>query len=387
MILFYLTAASQSPLQTFLRTPAVDSLSTGVYIKDLRTGRVMVQHNASKPLLGASTMKVVTVASLFHFTDINDRFTTNVYTAGCVNSDRILEGNLIVVGSGDPTLNSDRSPKSADFVLEIVAVLKKKNIKGIRGDVLVEQGIFTLPAQPSSWSVSDCRQYYGAGAFGFNFERNHRGSASVSDPAGVFKQQLYKALAGAGITIDRAGYTGGGRNLILSHKSAPMDEIMRSCIMRSDNLYAECLLRKLALVNGRRGSTEDGADISLRLWERDKAPTSGVVIKDGSGLSRVNRLSSLFLAYVLETMSLDPYYASFFPLAGQEGTLSSFLRNTRLDSYIALKTGSMRGVQGYAGYKLDENYAPTHVVVLLANDFSSRDALRKAVEKLLLSVL
>jgi D-alanyl-D-alanine carboxypeptidase/D-alanyl-D-alanine-endopeptidase (penicillin-binding protein 4) len=86
-------------------------------------------------------------------------------------------------------------------------------------------------------------------------------------------------------------------------------------------------------------------------------------------------------------MSNEPYYVSFFPLAGQDGTLRNFLKGTSLDDYIALKTGSMRGVQAYAGYKLDDNYMPTHVVVIIINGFGdNRTNVKKATDKFLLEV-
>ena len=50
---------------------------------------------------------------------------------------------------------------------------------------------------------------------------------------------------------------------------------------------------------------------------------------------------------------------------------------------MALKTGSMRGVRCLAGYKLDDNFAPTHVIVIIGNDVSS-GALNSAAEKALL---
>mgnify|MGYP003293118598 FL=1 len=65
--------------------------------------------------------------------------------------------------------------------------------------------------------------------------------------------------------------------------------------------------------------------------------------------------------------------------------MKSFLKDTELDSYIALKTGSMRGIQCYAGYKLDDDYAPTHVVVIMINNFKcSRSIVRELCEKMLL---
>ena len=113
----------------------------------------------------------------------------------------------------------------------------------------------------------------------------------------------------------------------------------------------------------------------------------GVSIVDGSGLSRANRLTAEFLAGVLTEMADNVEYASFFPLAGQEGTLKKFLAGTPLATYIALKTGSMNGIQCYAGYKVDEDFAPTHAVVVIGNSFpGSRAAFRQAVETMLLEI-
>lgn len=195
-------------------------------------------------------------------------------------------------------------------------------------------------------------------------------------------------MAANGIALEKVNYTGGGKRLLVEHRSAPLDEIMRSCMMRSDNLYAECLLRQVAIAQGKSGSVADGAESVAQIWSRNKAPMNGVRIYDGSGLSRSDRLTANFLAYVLRMCSSDPYYASFFPLAGAEGTLRSFLRGTRLETYVAMKTGSLHDVQAYAGYCLDEDYAPTHLVVVITNGFKGgRGAFRRAVEKLLLSTL
>ncbi len=79
-------------------------------------------------------------------------------------------------------------------------------------------------------------------------------------------------------------------------------------------------------------------------------------------------------------------YASFMPLAGQEGTLSDFLKGTDLDAYVAMKTGSMKGIQCYAGYKLDEQFAPTHSIVIIMNQIGHRGEARRAAEDMLLAI-
>ena len=125
----------------------------------------------------------------------------------------------------------------------------------------------------------------------------------------------------------------------------------------------------------------------MNLWKEKELPLEGVEIIDGSGLSRSNRMTANFMSELLKTMSGNPHYASFFPLAGQEGTLRKFLAESPLDSYIAMKTGSMRGIQCYAGYKLDDDYAPTHVIVIIMNNIDkSRNKAIKAAENFLLSI-
>ena len=74
-----------TPLEKFLADPSVNSATTSVYIAELGSGRVLARHNADLPLMGASTMKIVTIGAMMRCRDINYRFTTLVETAGRVN--------------------------------------------------------------------------------------------------------------------------------------------------------------------------------------------------------------------------------------------------------------------------------------------------------------
>ena len=62
-------------------------------------------------------------------------------------------------------------------------------------------------------------------------------------------------------------------------------------------------------------------------------------------------------------------YLSLFPLAGLHGTMN-LSRDIPLEGRVAMKTGSMKGVQSYSGYLLDEEGRPTHLLVFMANGFS-----------------
>lgn len=377
---------AREAVERFARTSGVSPESVAVMITDLSDGTVLGSHNPGVPLVPASIMKSVTTAALLGESGKDFRYLTPVCIDGPVDMG-IVRGNLVAVGSGDPTVNSVEEPLSPDIVLEIVSALKKMGINRIEGKILVDESYFAGASRPDSWMREDFSRSYGTGSHAFNFENNTSGQRSVEDPSRVFARRLESALSRAGITVGGKDLGRGKPDKIFEHMSAPADEIMRSCMMRSDNLFAECMLRTYGRLRKSDGSTKASAEQEYKMWKELGMPLEGVVIVDGSGLSRSNRVTAGFMSAVLGKMSGNPYYASFFPLAGQEGTLRKFLAGTPLDGYIAMKTGSMRGIQCYAGYKLDDDYMPTHSVVIIMNDIKgSRDKARKAAERMLLDV-
>lgn len=385
LILLCLQLAWADALSDFTSAKAINAPFTSVLIRDLKTGEVLVSHNADKPLIPASIMKSVTTATLLEKIGAKFRYETPVYIEGD-KTGTTLKGNVIVIASGDPTLNSGYAPQSADFIAEITDALKKAGIDRIEGSIIVDESNFPGPAVNPGWAAGDLQYAYGTGTHGFNFEDNKNGKNSVKEPVSVFRSKLLKSLAEAGISITNESIgRNGSRKLLFKHQSATIDEIMRSCMMRSDNQFAEAMLRLIGEKYGNEASSSRGAQQMYNHWKEKGANIDNVKIIDGSGLSRTNRVTALFMGDMLTEMWRNPYYASFFPLAGQEGTLRSLLAGTPLEGYIAMKTGSMSGIQCYAGYKLDEDYVPTHLVVFMMNEMGDRSAARKEVEKLLLS--
>lgn len=384
LLLVSLQMVLADALSDFTGSRDINAPQASVYIVDLKNGRELVSHNADKPLIPASIIKSVTIATLLEKVGANYRYVTPVYMTGRVR-DGVLDGNILVEASGDPSINTSHAPRTDDFTAEIVSALKALGITRINGGVVIDESRFPGPAVNPTWAPGDLPHSYGTGSHGFNFEDNASGKRSVKDPGEVFRTRLRDALRAAGITmLENRIESSGHRTLLGEHRSAPVDEIMRSCMMRSDNQFAEAFLRLVGEKYGKNGSSREGAAQQTAYWRKHRASMDSVVIVDGSGLSRSNRVTSRFMADMLKRMSHNPYYASFFPLAGQEGTLRSFLKDTPLDGWIAMKTGSMNGIQCYAGYKLDENYAPTHIVVVMLNQMGDRKAARRQVERLLL---
>lgn len=373
-------------LNEFLNNNGISNNSVSVKIIDLSDGSILASHNEETPLVPASIMKSVTTASLLQTVGPDWRYHTRIYVDG-PNDLGYLRGNLIIEGACDPTINSEKEPFSEDIIEEICKSLSSQLITRIEGSIIIDEDNFAGAPHPASWATEDKKKYYGTGSHAFNYSDNANGDFSVMVPKSNFIAQLKSRMHQAGIELEEKEIPEGTRTQLYDHISAPIDEIMRSCMMRSDNLFAESMLRTYGKTVGCDGSTQEAAIKEMEYWKDQELPINGVEIIDGSGLSRSNRITANFMTELLMRMSENPNYASFFPLAGQEGTLKKFLAGTPLDSYIAMKTGSMRGIQCYAGYKLDDDYIPTHVIVIIMNEIkNSREKAKKAAENMLLTI-
>ncbi len=419
-----------------------DATTVGIYIKDLSDGKVLADHNSRLALTPASVTKSVTSATALMLLGPDFRFTTTAGLTGRRSpSDRTRwEGDIVVRGSGDPTLESSEFKSARGFTDSIVAAVRRLGITSITGKVTVIDDMKDAGQIPN-WECEDIAWPYGAGLYGFNYRGNYvkaypdKGSTSpastlkikvntwsetsvdqlrgINDdnltvwasartrrnkdwsinssnpsPAYSFVAALTDALRAAGISTGPKAVTarGAAPTVIYTHRSPAARYILRNLMKRSDNLFAEGMLR--ALVPD--GSRDDCIETEQDFWRENGLNVKSTVILDGSGLARADRFSPRFLAAVLEYMAASRYaeiYADFFPVAGIDGTLKSFGAKTSLKGRIAMKTGSISGVQTYAGYRLDRSGHPTHVVVIMVNGFfCSRAALKDRITKYLLNI-
>ena len=154
--------------------------------------------------------------------------------------------------------------------------------------------------------------------------------------------------------------------------SPPLAEVVRDINKYSNNVMAQQLLLTLALQRpgATRATPEDGRDV-LRGWLAERlgeAPESlqGVVIDNGSGLSRETRVTARLLARVLQaawSSPVMPELMASLPVNGLDGTL----RRAHSSAGMAhLKTGSLRDVAGVAGYVLGAS-GKRYVLVAIVN--------------------
>lgn len=427
-------AVPSSIAKVVLGFPGEEAANIGIIVRDLTTGSVLAENDSKKVLLPASVMKTVTAATAITTLDKNFRFQTEVYLTSTI-SNGICDGDLIVKSCGDPTIESKLFKNDKGLCREISDALLSMGIRRIKGMIKVDQSL-KQPGCIPEWEIADVGWDYGAGLFGFNYKDNEcrlwpatrrtsphlpglevttiqgdeenivRGvfsdhlyaispnpsnpkwsvSTTMPDPAAVFLHELAQELSDCGISVDgNALPISNAHTHVCTHVSPALDEILREMIVHSHNLYAEAMLRAIAPSAPRNTAIRKETE----LWRKRGISTTYMKICDGSGLARADRISAAFVADVLQWMTDNGFaerYTSLFPRVGKEGTVRNFLKGTRLEGKLVLKTGSMNAVQCYAGYKLDDNGVPTHIVVVLVNGFyCDRPMLRNRIERFLLS--
>lgn len=392
----------------------------------------------------ASILKIYTCASAMNLLPENFRFQTKVYLSGRKGLNGEWNGNLIVKASGDPTLESEHFSGYGGFIQRIIDSLIEKGICRLNGDIILENvdASHQYPEGPlDTWCINDVTSVYGCGAFDFNWCDNYFGlypatgrktspvpldyeiwdrpwsqgldmirgiyseyliisgkkystdskakiNTSMPYPFDVFKNRMTDRLEGEGISVTGEESDESGRTLLITHTSPPLDDILKSLMHRSDNMYAEAILRKLGDQYGDRNTSIKAEN---RLWESKGIASRYNRILDGSGLSRANAVSPKMFGEVLEWMiesDMARRFINLFPVAGVSGTMKSFMTDSPLKRRLAFKTGSLNSVMCYAGYVTDSDGMPTHVAVIMVNNFfCARADVKKAIQNFLLEQL
>ncbi|MBR4775894.1 MAG: D-alanyl-D-alanine carboxypeptidase/D-alanyl-D-alanine-endopeptidase [Bacteroidales bacterium] len=152
-------------------------------------------------------------------------------------------------------------------------------------------------------------------------------------------------------------------------KSPKLEDIARETNWRSDNFYAEALLRAMGEKETGYAVYDSCAVARKNVLDQLKLSTDGIQLVDGSGLSRANYVSARWLADFLDAMKKSPAFPAFLsslPAPGQ-GTLKVVKLGEGADK-VRMKSGSMNGVLCYSGYILDEEGNPSITFSILTNN-------------------
>ncbi|GAB5521842.1 MAG: D-alanyl-D-alanine carboxypeptidase/D-alanyl-D-alanine-endopeptidase [Rhodothermales bacterium] len=141
-----------------------------VHVVDPASGEVIYSHNANKSFIPASNTKLYTTYAALQALGPDFRYETPLYYSGTIQ-DGVLYGNLIIRGSGDPTIGGrfNDGDRTAAF-RSWASALKQLGITRIEGDIIGDDDFFDEQALGYGWSWDDELFYYSAetGALSFN---------------------------------------------------------------------------------------------------------------------------------------------------------------------------------------------------------------------------
>jgi D-alanyl-D-alanine carboxypeptidase/D-alanyl-D-alanine-endopeptidase (penicillin-binding protein 4) len=164
---------------------------------------------------------------------------------------------------------------------------------------------------------------------------------------------------------------------IASHQSPPLSEVIRLINKRSNNVMTRVLLLKLGAEVGRRpASVASSGEVVREVLARQGLQMAGMILDNGSGLSRVGVVSAESLSQMLQKAWMSPVmseYVSSLSILGMDGTARNRLRDASTRSQAHLKTGSLRDVRSVAGYVWGIS-GKRYIVVSMVNHERAHDA-------------
>ena len=164
-------------------------------------------------------------------------------------------------------------------------------------------------------------------------------------------------------------------------KSAPLRAIVKETNFKSVNILAENLLQNSYLASG--SLIGQGEWAKKYLEDKLGVNVTGMRLKDGSGLSHFNAVSAKQLVEVLLSMKDIKAFTKSLPVAGESGTVRSFMKNAKINGSITCKSGSMQGVRSYAGYLKNTSGKQFSFAIVVNDADANEEKVKKKIEELL----
>ena len=361
-----------------------------IQIVSIPDGQVLYERNPDLALNPASNVKLVTMATTLKELGPSFTFKTEFYSDTLIDHEGRIQ-NLWIKGSGDPLFVTEQLDS-------VVQRFKAAGLKGIDGQVFVDDTAFDRNNLTTYIADVDERLYKvftGPLAFNFNSIRNKsgRGLQGVPDPALYTGTAIKEALQRNGIRI-----SGGVRReavpsralLLLSHSSPPLTDILKSLGKFSNNFTAEQLVKAISANHfGPPGSTPKGLKLLRAYLESLGIPQREFALDNGSGLTRLSRISASQFVRLLFDLYTSPWRDDFIAslsIAGRDGTMARKLTGGRVAGNVFAKTGTLNGVSALSGYLFETKCRLAFS--FLFNDFNtSLETLARTEEDILEAVL
>ena len=425
-----------APVGAALARAGVPEESAGLYIYDLDANREILAVNAERPFNPASAMKLLTTFAALEILGPAYKWKTQAWLDGTLEDGR-LHGNLVLKGFGDPRLDLEsfwlflrdlrnRGLREIEgdvlldrsyFALErydpgqfdnepsrpynVGADALLINYKTIRLQFMPDDAsgtvrIFSEPALPQvlvsnklklgpgdcdSWpekpSISgNVLTFTGVFPSACGEKFRYFSLLSADDYAQSVFRQIWAQVGGEWKGRAREAALPADATLFATWESPALSDVVRETNKYSINVMA----RQIFLTLGARDdppATVEKSRVVLGTWLASRGLMfPELVIDNGAGLSRVDRISARHLGELLAAAwrsPLMPEYAASLSLTGVDGTMRKRLNGSPAAGQSHIKTGYIDGARALAGYARDMN-GRTLAIVLLINHSEARGA-------------
>jgi D-alanyl-D-alanine carboxypeptidase/D-alanyl-D-alanine-endopeptidase (penicillin-binding protein 4) len=190
-------------------------------------------------------------------------------------------------------------------------------------------------------------------------------------------RELWREQGGTLAGGVRDGGAGGEARLVAAVRSPSLSEVVRDINKYSNNVMARQLYLTLGAAAAGAPATSEKSDRAIRQWLAGRGLAfPELVLENGSGLSRIERISAANLGRLLLAAFASPVMpelAASLPVAAVDGTMRKRLARADVAGQAHIKTGSLSGVRSIAGYVLDRT-GRRAVVVFFVNHANAGNA-------------
>jgi D-alanyl-D-alanine carboxypeptidase/D-alanyl-D-alanine-endopeptidase (penicillin-binding protein 4) len=380
-------AALQRDLDSIIAGPALERAFWGVLVKPVDRDERLYALNADKLMLPASTMKIVTLAAAAEKLGWDYTYTTRLFPSGPIDNGA-LHGDLIVAGSGDPSID-DWNGKAAQLFADWAAQLKSAGVTTIDGRIVGDDNAFDDDGLGQGWAWDDIAASFSARVSALQFNEGSvqlriAPGASVGDKASVTVSPDYSGLtlsnmistgaAGAAPAIARRRFPGGSRLELRGVLPIGTRAFSETASVDNPTQYFVTALRRALVANGVhvQGSAVDIDDLD--------APPSP------SGPALVTHLSPplSMLATTMMRLSQNVYAETLLKTLGTDGAQTGATVESGLAAVRAVLQGWNIDITGMiqadgSGLSRYNLIAPSTMVAILSH-ISGDERLRTAFE-------
>ncbi len=313
-------------------------------------GRHVTGTHETTPVMPASNQKLITAAVALDVLGPDYRYVTRVTGPPAV--DGVIDGDVYLIGGGDPLLTSSDFPLDRDLEpafnvtsLDALAdAFVAAGITRINGSLIGDGTRYDDEFFVDGWG--DDVKVVEAGPYDALLVNDSRtvGRAAVqADPNEAGARELVRLLQARGIRVGgtwASGVADPAAAEIASVQSAPLSDVVAEMLTTSDDNTAEMMLKEIGFATAGQGTRAAGlnaVDQRLRTWG---VPMDGVRPIDGSGLSLDDRTTCAAMLAVLQHSAGGPVAAGL-PVAGRTGTLVGEFVGTSVEGRLIAKTGTL----------------------------------------------